>query len=162
MLCYWGCFGEVSEWLKEHAWKACVRVTVPRVRIPPSPPERQRSFSTPLRTLGNDHAHAWPVRGWIPQAPVSCPTRPEIGLCLEWLSLPIVSGHGSQPGQSQAYEVPSITSSESVSGLSVIASTILLRRSNDREERDADPVEKSRGSILQWAAADRFGRDLFM
>ena len=30
--------GEVSEWLKEHAWKACVRVTVPRVRIPPSPP----------------------------------------------------------------------------------------------------------------------------
>ena len=39
MLCY-GCqaAGEVSEWLKEHAWKACVRVTVPRVRIPPSPP----------------------------------------------------------------------------------------------------------------------------
>ena len=29
--------GEVSEWLKEHAWKACVRVSVPRVRIPPSP-----------------------------------------------------------------------------------------------------------------------------
>ncbi len=26
-------FREVSEWLKEHAWKACVRVTVPRVRI---------------------------------------------------------------------------------------------------------------------------------
>ena len=30
--------GEMSEWLKEHAWKACVRVTVPRVRIPLSPP----------------------------------------------------------------------------------------------------------------------------
>ncbi len=29
--------GEVSEWPKEHAWKACVRFTVPRVRIPPSP-----------------------------------------------------------------------------------------------------------------------------
>gem|GEM_PF-6808141 len=28
----------MSEWLKEHAWKACVRETVPRVRIPPSPP----------------------------------------------------------------------------------------------------------------------------
>ena len=115
---------------------------------------------TPVRLLGNDHA--WPVRRWIPQAPVSCQTRPEISLCLEWLSLSIVSRHGSQPGQSQAYEAPSITSSESVSGLSVIASTILLRRSNDREERDADPVEKSRGSILQRAAADRFGRDLFM
>ena len=29
--------GEVSEWLKEHAWKACVRAIVPRVRIPLSP-----------------------------------------------------------------------------------------------------------------------------
>jgi hypothetical protein len=31
-------YGEVSEWLKEHAWKACVGVTLPWVRIPPSPP----------------------------------------------------------------------------------------------------------------------------
>ena len=31
-------FGEMSEWLKEHAWKACVGVTLPRVRIPLSPP----------------------------------------------------------------------------------------------------------------------------
>ena len=30
--------GEVSEWLKEHAWKACSRVIVTWVRIPPSPP----------------------------------------------------------------------------------------------------------------------------
>ncbi len=28
----------MSEWSKEHAWKACVRVSVPRVRIPLSPP----------------------------------------------------------------------------------------------------------------------------
>ncbi len=35
--------GEVSEWPKEHDWKSCVRVTVPRVQIPPSPPE-PRSF----------------------------------------------------------------------------------------------------------------------
>ena len=32
-----GALGEVSEWLKEHAWKACIRETVSRVRIPPSP-----------------------------------------------------------------------------------------------------------------------------
>ena len=32
-------FGDVSEWLKEHAWKACVRSRVPRVRIPASPPD---------------------------------------------------------------------------------------------------------------------------
>ena len=30
--------GEVSEWPKEHAWKACVGGTLPWVRIPPSPP----------------------------------------------------------------------------------------------------------------------------
>ena len=29
--------GEVSEWLKEHAWKVCIWETVSRVRIPPSP-----------------------------------------------------------------------------------------------------------------------------
>jgi hypothetical protein len=28
----------MSEWLKEHAWKACVQEIVPRVRIPFSPP----------------------------------------------------------------------------------------------------------------------------
>lgn len=31
-------YGEVSEWSKVHAWKACVGETSPRVRIPPSPP----------------------------------------------------------------------------------------------------------------------------
>ena len=30
--------GEVSEWLKEHAWKACIGETLSRVRIPLSPP----------------------------------------------------------------------------------------------------------------------------
>jgi hypothetical protein len=29
--------GEVSEWLKEHAWKVCIPARVSRVRIPPSP-----------------------------------------------------------------------------------------------------------------------------
>ena len=29
--------GEVSEWLKEHAWKVCIVETLSRVRIPPSP-----------------------------------------------------------------------------------------------------------------------------
>ena len=29
---------ELFEWLKEHAWKACIRVPVSRVQIPHSPP----------------------------------------------------------------------------------------------------------------------------
>jgi hypothetical protein len=32
--------GEVSEWLKEHAWKVCILERVSRVRIPPSPQDR--------------------------------------------------------------------------------------------------------------------------
>ena len=32
-----GC-GEVAEWFKAHAWNACIRETVSRVRIPLSPP----------------------------------------------------------------------------------------------------------------------------
>ena len=30
--------GEVAEWLKAHAWKACIGVTLSWVRIPFSPP----------------------------------------------------------------------------------------------------------------------------
>jgi hypothetical protein len=37
--------GEVAEWLKAHAWKACIRETVSRVRIPLSPPAGRKSRS---------------------------------------------------------------------------------------------------------------------
>jgi hypothetical protein len=33
----------MAEWLKAHAWKACVRETVPWVRIPLSPPENSKN-----------------------------------------------------------------------------------------------------------------------
>ena len=36
--------GEVAEWLKAHAWKACIRETVSRVRIPLSPPDLSGGF----------------------------------------------------------------------------------------------------------------------
>ena len=42
--------GEMSEWLKEHAWKACVGETLPRVRIPLSPPIHFRRFSSAFCT----------------------------------------------------------------------------------------------------------------
>src|SRR5580693_3371546 len=34
--------GEMAEWLKAHAWKACLGETLTRVRIPLSPPSFQR------------------------------------------------------------------------------------------------------------------------
>ena len=41
--------GEVAEWLKAHAWKACIRETVSRVRIPLSPPVLSRpTLSAPF------------------------------------------------------------------------------------------------------------------
>ena len=36
-------YGEVSEWLKVHAWKACVGASLPGVRISPSPPIYKRN-----------------------------------------------------------------------------------------------------------------------
>lgn len=41
--------GEVSEWLKEHAWKVCKRlIPASRVRIPPSPPILMRFHGGPV------------------------------------------------------------------------------------------------------------------
>jgi hypothetical protein len=37
-------YGEMAEWLKAHAWKACVGETLPRVRIPLSPPSAYGSI----------------------------------------------------------------------------------------------------------------------
>ncbi len=44
-------YGEVSEWLKEHAWKVCIQEIVSRVRISPSPPNSMQT--KPLRFLVN-------------------------------------------------------------------------------------------------------------
>ncbi len=33
--------GEVAEWLKAHAWNACIWGTISRVRIPLSPPSAE-------------------------------------------------------------------------------------------------------------------------
>ena len=42
-------YGGVAEWLKAHAWKACLRETVTWVRIPPPPPRAQARVSSQLR-----------------------------------------------------------------------------------------------------------------
>jgi hypothetical protein len=36
--------GEMAEWLKAHAWKACIGETLSRVRIPVSPPDIKNDF----------------------------------------------------------------------------------------------------------------------
>ncbi len=52
--------GEVSEWLKEHAWKVCIPETVSRVRIPPSPqnnPNQYYADNSPARSSSNISLH---------------------------------------------------------------------------------------------------------
>ena len=34
----------MAEWFKAHAWKVCVLLKVPRVRIPVSPPQIKKPF----------------------------------------------------------------------------------------------------------------------
>ena len=34
----------MAEWFKAHAWKVCVLLKVPRVRIPVSPPKVQKNL----------------------------------------------------------------------------------------------------------------------
>src|SRR6266571_72382 len=51
--------GEVSEWLKEHAWKACLREIATWVRIPPSPPAYLIQLHL-LRDLPWDHPSSCP------------------------------------------------------------------------------------------------------
>src|ERR1700743_10758 len=46
--------GEMAEWLKAHAWKACVRETVPWVRIPLSPPYLKILGRMPPRIASGD------------------------------------------------------------------------------------------------------------
>jgi hypothetical protein len=49
--------GEVSERLNEHAWKACVGETLPRVRIPLSPPFRPANSGISRQNLISARAH---------------------------------------------------------------------------------------------------------
>ena len=42
-------YREVSEWLKEHAWKVCIRETVSRVRIPSSLQQDERKKPDEVR-----------------------------------------------------------------------------------------------------------------
>ena len=35
----------MAEWFKAHAWKVCVLLKVPRVRIPVSPPKVKKAFN---------------------------------------------------------------------------------------------------------------------
>ncbi len=43
--------GEMAEWFKAHAWKACKEVILSWVRIPFSPPSKKPIFSTLITQL---------------------------------------------------------------------------------------------------------------
>jgi hypothetical protein len=75
----------MSEWLKEHAWKACVGETLPRVRIPLSPP----TSSPPARSLAARAVSRLraarsrsPLSARIPLSPLSA--TPRARFCYEF------------------------------------------------------------------------------
>src|SRR5205807_2789385 len=86
----------MAEWLKAHAWKACVRETVPWVRIPLSPPFVR--FCTPRCAFitrdsvaqCHEEAEGAPLRGLDPphqqrRSPerVSDPQRKTVGIDID-------------------------------------------------------------------------------
>ena len=82
--------GEMSEWSIEHAWKACVREIVPRVRIPFSPPFLDlRSRSWRRQRI------QWRIEGFRPSLAASNP----------FLS-------ANQPALASADRAPGITASD--------------------------------------------------
>src|SRR5260370_41221807 len=52
--------GGVAERLKAHAWKVCMRETVSRVRIPPSPPRIRYLISYANLTLQGSNSGLFP------------------------------------------------------------------------------------------------------
>ena len=54
--------GEMAEWLKAHAWKACLGETLTWVRIPLSPPEILKSEVPRLAGLARDFVCGRPQR----------------------------------------------------------------------------------------------------
>jgi hypothetical protein len=102
--------GEMSEWSIEHAWKACVGETLPRVRIPLSPPISSFVPFHPGARIQAGHARPQPFAA-RPPTPQTCGsrTRPRCGLTQEssyppsslltTVSVnfrPIISGHSSR------------------------------------------------------------------
>ena len=102
----------MSEWLKEHAWKACVRVTVPGVRIPLSPifergnPEALsfRNFCDFLDCWGADCPQIIPENGtsspnriFTNPAPSETPLRHALRRC----SRLVCSGHSPRAGHAE-------------------------------------------------------------
>jgi hypothetical protein len=67
--------GEMAERLKAHAWKACVRESVPRVRIPVSPPffaKKPQKTATKYRfDLFGIHLGIHPRRGLSRRLPIA-------------------------------------------------------------------------------------------
>jgi hypothetical protein len=55
----------VAEWLKAHAWKACLRETVTWVRIPLSPPAPCLSAFASLQVPPHKHQYSPRYQGYI-------------------------------------------------------------------------------------------------
>jgi hypothetical protein len=83
--------GEMAEWLKAHAWKACLGETLTWVRIPLSPPANPLSYNS----LGKCRSRL--ITAQIADKAESCPPGPEGPMILERLCTGL-SPHPSERG----------------------------------------------------------------
>ena len=82
----------MSEWLKEHAWKACVGETPPWVRIPLSPPTFYFREIEQICKIGEEHdslTHGHGVRRirsgfWLPAAGERSEFHFRVAFCRAW------------------------------------------------------------------------------
>ena len=84
--------GEVSEWLKEHAWKVCMLARVSRVRIPLSPHQIERPCDSRAFLFLGTHGKLASLSAY----------------CESWSAISPVQHHRGLPPQVCQYGCPSM------------------------------------------------------
>ena len=94
--------GEVAEWSNVPDSKSGVRVTVPWVRIPPSPPKTNKAPSGPFLFLTERAGRLRALRGGIRRAGLASPARPNRPYAVRKADGAARRGRALQSGQTRS------------------------------------------------------------
>ena len=76
--------GEVTEWSKVHAWRACVVATLPWVRIPPSPPDGFQAEAARRERRAVDRCEY----GEVPEWSIGAVSKTVVPVRVPWVRIP--------------------------------------------------------------------------